>query len=171
MMTDKARKLLYPLSVLYEGVTKIRNKLYDTEIIKSNEFDVPLIVVGNLRVGGTGKTPQVAYLVKLLKENYRIAVLSRGYKRDSSGFFLANNETTVEEIGDESYQLFRQNPDILVAVDADRTNGIKTLLSSSEPPQVIILDDAFQHRKIKAGFNILLTPYDDLYTNDSQPSN
>jgi len=165
-MSGKVRKLLYPLSVLYEGVTKVRNRLYDKEILKSNEFEIPIIVVGNLRVGGTGKTPQVAYLVKLLKENYKIAVLSRGYKRASSGFVIANPKSIVKDIGDEPYQLFRQNPDILVAVDADRTNGINKLLSLPEPPEVIILDDAFQHRKVKAGFNILLTPFSDLYTDD-----
>lgn len=166
-MTKKVRKLLYPLSVLYEGVTKVRNKLYDKDILKSNEFDIPLIVVGNLRVGGTGKTPQVAYLVNLLKDKYRIAVLSRGYKRETNGFVLADKKSTTKDLGDEPLQLFRQNPDILVAVDADRSNGINSLLSLSTPPQVVILDDAFQHRKIKAGFNILLTPYDDLYIDDT----
>jgi len=166
-MSEKARKLLYPFSVLYEGVTKVRNKLYDRGHLKSNEFEIPIIVVGNLRVGGTGKTPQVAYLVKLLKSKYKIAVLSRGYKRESSGFVLASRKSIVKEIGDEPYQLSRKNPDILVAVDADRTNGINRLLSMSDPPEIIVLDDAFQHRKIKAGFNILLTPYNDLYTDDS----
>lgn len=166
-MTDSLRKLLYPFSMLYEGVTKLRNKLYDKEILKPNEFDIPLIVVGNLKVGGTGKTPQVAYIVKLLKDKYRLAVLSRGYKRETTSFILADKKSNVKDIGDEAYQLYRQNSDILVAVDADRTNGITTLLSLPKPPQVIILDDAFQHRKIKAGFNVLLTAYGDLYTDDS----
>ncbi len=166
-MTNKLRKLLYPLSILYEGITSLRNKLYDNDILNSKEFDIPLIVVGNLRVGGTGKTPQVAYLVSLLKKKYKIAVLSRGYKRNSTGFVIADATATSQNIGDEAYQLYRQHSDIIVSVDADRTNGINSLLAFSNPPEVIILDDAFQHRKIKAGLNILLTPYDDLYTEDS----
>jgi len=165
-MSKKIRELLYPFSLLYKGITKVRNKLYDKEVLKSNEFDIPLIVVGNLRVGGTGKTPQVAYLVALLKDNYKVAVLSRGYKRNTRGFVLANNTATAKTIGDEAFQLLRQHPDIFVAVDGDRTRGINMLLALEEPPKVIILDDAFQHRKVKAGFNILLTPYHDLYTED-----
>lgn len=160
------RKNLKALSWLYKKATKTRNTLYDKQILTSREFETPLIVVGNLRVGGTGKTPMVAYLVNLLKKDYRVAVLSRGYKRQSKGFVLADNNADVLSIGDESFQLLRQHPDILVAVDADRANGIKQLEALDNPPQVIILDDAFQHRKVNAGFNILLTPYDDLYTED-----
>ena len=166
-MSDKLRKFLYPFSLLYGGITKMRNKLYDKGILHSNEFNIPLIVVGNLRVGGTGKTPQVAYLVNLLKSKYRIAVLSRGYKRKTSGFIVADNNSNVEQIGDEPFQLFRQHNNIIVAVDADRTNGIKNLLALKNKPDLVILDDAFQHRKVKAGFTILLTSYDDLYTDDS----
>lgn len=166
-MTSKIRKILYPLSVLFEGLTKVRNKLYDEEILVSKAFDLPILLVGNLRVGGTGKTPQVAYLVKLLKEKYRIAVLSRGYKRKTSGFVLANSNSDVSEIGDEAYQLSKQFSTITIAVDEDRVNGINKLVALKSPPEVIVLDDAFQHRKIRAGFNILLTPYTDLYTDDS----
>ncbi len=166
-MTSKIRKILYPLSVLFEGLTKVRNKLYDEEILVSKAFDLPILLVGNLRVGGTGKTPQVAYLVKLLKEKYRIAVLSRGYKRKTSGFVLANSNSDVSEIGDEAYQLSKQFSTITIAVDADRVSGINKLVALKSPPEVIVLDDAFQHRKIRAGFNILLTPYTDLYTDDS----
>ena len=140
--------------------------MYDKGLLHANEFDIPLIVVGNLRVGGTGKTPQVAYLVALLKKHYKVAVLSRGYKRQSKGFLLAGKEATARSIGDEPFQLFRQHTDIIVAVDTDRSNGIALLQKLDVPPQVIILDDAFQHRKVKAGFNILLTPYDDLYVDD-----
>ena len=165
-MSINLRKLLYPFSLLYSGITKVRNKLYDKGILNANEFKIPLIVVGNLRVGGTGKTPQVAYLVNLLKKSYKVAVLSRGYKRESNGFVLADRGSSVTQIGDEPYQLYRQNSDILVAVDVDRTNGINQLISLKNKPEIIILDDAFQHRKVKAGFNILLTPYDDLYTDD-----
>ena len=166
-MGDKLRKFLYPFSLLYGGITKTRNKLYDKGILHSNEFNIPLVVVGNLRVGGTGKTPQVAYLVNLLKSKYRIAVLSRGYKRKTSGFIVADKNSNVAQIGDESYQLFRQHNDIIVAVDADRTNGINNLLVLKNKPNLVILDDAYQHRKVKAGFTILLTSYDDLYTDDS----
>jgi len=166
-MSEKLRKLLYPFSLLYGSITKTRNKLFDKGFLTSNEFDIPLIVVGNLRVGGTGKTPQVAYLVNLLKKTAKVAVLSRGYKRKSRGFIVANNTSTVEQIGDEPYQLYRQHNDICVAVDADRTNGINQLMALKNKLDIIILDDAYQHRKVKAGFTILLTPYDDLYVNDS----
>ncbi len=161
------RKNLGVLSWLYKKVITTRNTLYDRDIFKSHEFDTPLIVVGNLRVGGTGKTPMVAYLVHLLKQQYRVAVLSRGYKRQTKGFILADDTVDAVRIGDEPYQLYRQHPDIYVAVDADRTNGIKQLQALNQPPEVIVLDDAFQHRKVKAGLNILLTPYNDLYTEDS----
>jgi tetraacyldisaccharide 4'-kinase len=167
LMHQYFRYILKPLSLLYFVITKIRNILYDKGILKSNTFDTPLIVVGNLRVGGTGKTPQVAYLVLLLKEKYRIAVLSRGYKRKTSGFVLADTNASAERIGDEPFQLFRQHSDIKVAVDANRTHGINTLQHLTKPPEVIILDDAFQHRKVKAKLNILVTPYHDLYTNDT----
>jgi tetraacyldisaccharide 4'-kinase len=163
----KLRKLLYPFSLLYGGITKTRNILYDKGILNSNEFDIPLIVVGNLRVGGTGKTPQVAYLIELLKPIYKVAVLSRGYKRKTSGFVLADATSDAKHIGDEPYQLFRRYPDIQIAVDADRTNGIKSLQNLVDQPDVIILDDAYQHRKVKAGYTILLTPYNDLYTEDT----
>jgi len=166
-MSSKIRKLLYPLSVLYEGVTQVRNMLYDKEILKSNEFSIPTILVGNLRVGGTGKTPQVAYLINILKDSHKVAVLSRGYKRKTTGFILADLATTSKEIGDEPYQLIKQFPSIILAVDEDRTHGINKLQELNNQPQVIILDDAFQHRKIQAGFSILLTPYDDLYVDDT----
>ena len=165
-MTDKLRKLLYPLSVLYECITHVRNTLYDKQLLKSEKFDIPTILVGNLRVGGTGKTPQVIYLVNLLKDSYRVAILSRGYKRQTTGFILANKESTAKEIGDEPFQIQRKYPDLLVAVDEDRVHGITKLQALDEPPDLIILDDAFQHRKLQAGLSILLTPYDDLYIDD-----
>jgi tetraacyldisaccharide 4'-kinase len=166
-MTQKYRKLLYPLSILYAGITKARNVLYDKKLLKSNSFKTPVLSVGNLRVGGTGKSPQVAYLVQLLKKDYKIAVLSRGYKRQSSGFVLADIKTGVRDLGDEAFQLYKNNPDIIVCVDADRTNGIKRLQNLKKPPEIIILDDAFQHRKVEAGLNILLTSYGDLYVDDT----
>jgi len=160
------RKILFPFAVLYGWITQFRNFLYDQGILKSYTFDVPTIVVGNLSVGGTGKTPMIEYLIRLLSENHRVATLSRGYKRHSKGFVLANSDATPQSLGDEPFQMHRKFPKMAVAVDADRKNGLEQLLSLKEKPQVILLDDAFQHRKVKAGFYILLTAYNDLYCND-----
>ncbi len=159
------RFLLFPFSILYDGITRFRNFLFDKEFLKSNSFDVPIIAVGNLSVGGTGKTPQIEYLIRLLKDQYHVAVLSRGYKRKSKGFLLADENSSVEDIGDEPMQYFKKFAALTVAVDANRSNGIKTLLEIKKP-DVILLDDAFQHRKVKAKYYILLTKYDDLYTDD-----
>ena len=160
------RKLLFPFAILYGLVTSIRNFLFDTGIRKSYSFDIPVIAVGNLSVGGTGKTPQIEYLIRLLSDKYKIATLSRGYKRQSRGFILAKAGTNAKILGDEPFQFFQKFPSIQVAVDADRKNGIEQLLSQSIKPEVILLDDAFQHRKVKAGFYILLTSYKDLYSDD-----
>ena len=160
------RKILFPFAILYGFITSIRNFLFDKGILASYSFELPIIVVGNLSVGGTGKTPQIEYLIRLLSERYTIATLSRGYKRKSKGFVLANANATAETLGDEPYQFYQKFPSIQVAVDADRKNGIEQLLAQSHPPQVILLDDAFQHRKVKAGFYILLTAYDDLFVDD-----
>ena len=160
------RKLLFPFAILYGLVTSIRNFLFDTGIRKSYSFDIPVIAVGNLSVGGTGKTPQIEYLIRLLSDKYKIATLSRGYKRQSRGFILAKAGTNTKILGDEPFQFFQKFPSIQVAVDADRKNGIEQLLSQSVRPEVILLDDAFQHRKVKAGFYILLTSYVDLYSDD-----
>jgi tetraacyldisaccharide 4'-kinase len=143
----------------------MRNIFFDKGILKSSSFDLPIIAVGNLTVGGTGKTPQIEYLIRLLKSEYNVAVLSRGYKRKTKGFQLLNKNHSAEDVGDEPLQFFSKFNDINVAVDADRTNGIKELLSNVNP-EVILLDDAYQHRKVKAGFYILLTKYNDLYCND-----
>ena len=160
------RKILFPFAILYGFITSIRNFLFDKGILPSYSFELPIIVVGNLSVGGTGKTPQIEYLIRLLSERYAIATLSRGYKRKSKGFVLANANATAENLGDEPYQFYQKFPSIQVAVDADRKNGIEQLLAQPHPPQVILLDDAFQHRKVKAGFYILLTAYDDLFADD-----
>ena len=160
------RKILFPFAILYGFITSIRNFLFDKSILKSYSFDLPIIAVGNLSVGGTGKTPQIEYLIRLLSERYAIATLSRGYKRKSTGFVLANANSSAETLGDEPYQLYQKFQSIQVAVDADRKNGIEQLLAQTQPPQVILLDDAFQHRKVKAGFYILLTAYDDLFADD-----
>lgn len=160
------RKILFPFSILYGIVTAIRNYLYDSGFLKSYSFQTPVIVVGNLSVGGTGKTPQIEYLIRLFSDKYCVATLSRGYKRKSEGFVLANEKITVEEVGDEPFQFFKKFDTIQVAVDAHRKNGIEQLLLQEKKPEIILLDDAFQHRKVQAGFYILLTSYTDLYCDD-----
>lgn len=160
------RKLLFPFSFFYWIITSIRNYCFDNGILKSYQFDIPIIAVGNLSVGGTGKSPQIEYLIRLLSYNYKIATLSRGYKRKSEGFVLANENATAEILGDEPFQFYKKFPEIQVAVAANRKNGIEQLLHSETKPDVILLDDAYQHRKVKAGFYILLTTYNDLFVDD-----
>lgn len=160
------RKILFPFAVLYGWITSIRNFLYDKGILSSYSFDLPIIAVGNLSVGGTGKTPQIEYLIRLLLNSYSIATLSRGYKRKSEGFVLADPNSNAAILGDEPFQFYQKFPNILVAVDANRKNGIEKLLSKQPKPEVILLDDAFQHRKVKAGFYIMLTSFEDLFYND-----
>ena len=161
------RKILYPFSVLYGEVTAARNVFYDKGILKSTTFNIPTIVVGNLSVGGTGKTPQIEYLVRLLQQDYKVAILSRGYKRSTSGFVLADSSSTVLDIGDEPMQYYKKFSNIIVAVDADRVHGITTLSKLPKAPDVILLDDAYQHRKVEAGLNILITSYGNLYVDDT----
>ncbi len=141
--------------------------MYNKGVLTSTKFEIPVIVVGNLSVGGTGKTPQIEYLIRLLKNKYKIAVLSRGYKRKTKGFIIADKFSDATKIGDEPFQYYQKFKDIIVAVDTDRVNGIKQLKKLHSPPEIILLDDAFQHRKVTAGFNILLTPYNDLYVDDT----
>lgn len=160
------RKILFPFSILYGFITSLRNLLFDKDILKSYAFDIPIIAVGNLSVGGTGKTPQIEYLIRLLSQKYIIATLSRGYKRKSAGFILADETSNAEMLGDEPFQFYQKFPQIMVAVDANRKNGIETLLKKKHKPNFILLDDAFQHRTVKAGFYILLTAYGDLYVDD-----
>ncbi len=160
------RYILFPFAILYQIITSFRNFLFNKNILKSYQFDVPIICVGNLNVGGTGKTPQIEYLIRLLSNNYRIATLSRGYKRQTKGFVLANHTATAQSIGDEPFQFFSKFKNIQVAVDSDRKNGIENLLSLKNKPQIILLDDAFQHRKVNAGFYILLTAFNDLFIDD-----
>ncbi len=159
------RKILYPFSLLYALVVYVRNFLFDIGVFTSKIFKTPTICIGNISVGGTGKTPMVEFLISILKKDYQVAVLSRGYKRISKGFVLANNKSTVEELGDEPYQIWNKYVDISLAVDADRQNGISTLEKKIKP-DVILLDDAFQHRKVKSGFSVLLTSYSELYVDD-----
>jgi tetraacyldisaccharide 4'-kinase len=162
------RKILFPFSILYSAIASIRNYCYDNSLLKSYSFNLPIIAVGNLSVGGTGKTPQIEYLIRLLSDKYKVATLSRGYKRKSNGFILADANVNSEIIGDEPFQYYTKFPNIQVAVDADRKNGIEQLLSISSKPDVILLDDAYQHRKVKAGLYILLTSYNELYSDDFQ---
>lgn len=156
--------LLLPFSWLYGIGTEIRNIMYDCGILSSRSFDVPVICVGNITVGGTGKTPHTEHLIRLLKDTHKIAVLSRGYKRKTKGFLVAKDGTTAAEIGDEPYQMHSKFPDVLIAVDEDRCHGIEILsniLKADKDPRkiCILLDDAYQHRKVKAGLSILLADY------------
>jgi tetraacyldisaccharide 4'-kinase len=154
------------MSLIYGAVIWIRNWLYDKKIFKSAMFNFPLICVGNLAAGGTGKTPMTEYLVMLLKDKYKTATLSRGYKRKTKGFAIAGSDTTALEIGDEPMQFHQKFPHITVAVGEERLVAIPHLLHERPETQVIILDDAFQHRQVQAGMNLLLTEYRNLYTRD-----
>lgn len=157
----KINHWLTPLSWLYGLGVGIRNVMFDCRMLHSVKFDVPVICVGNITVGGTGKTPHTEYLVRLLSNDCQVAVLSRGYKRKSKGFVLANADTPMTEVGDEPYQMKHKFPDTHVAVDRNRCNGIRILLGSSvQPPvDVVILDDAYQHRYVTPGLNLLLMDY------------
>lgn len=160
------RYILFPVVPIYYFVTWLRNKLYDWGLKSSKVYDFPVICVGNLSVGGTGKTPMIEYLIRLLQNDYKIATLSRGYKRNTKGFVIANATSNALSIGDEPFQFYKKFENIIVSVDADRQNGIEHLRNLQPQPEIILLDDAFQHRKVKAGFNILLTAYDNLFTDD-----
>jgi len=160
------RILLFPLAIIYWLIILIRNKLYDKKIIDSASFGLPLICVGNLSVGGTGKSPMVELLVRNLKDEFKVATLSRGYKRKTKGYALANEHSSALEIGDEPMQFKLKFPNVPVAVGEERLDAISQLLHDKPDTQCIILDDAFQHRSIKAGLNILLTDHNNLFTRD-----
>ena len=155
----KTNKWLLPLSWLYGLAVKTRNTMFEMGILKTRSFQIPVISVGNITVGGTGKTPHVEYLVRLLKEQFHVAVLSRGYKRKSKGFIKAGMQTTMPEIGDEPYQMKQKFTDVTIAVDKNRCHGIDLLTEQDDKLDVILLDDAFQHRYVKPGINILLVDY------------
>ena len=157
----KINRWLLPFSWLYGLAVIIRNELFELNILKTRRFDIPVISVGNITVGGSGKTPHVEYLIRLLKDKMKVAVLSRGYKRKSRGYVLAGNNTPMREIGDEPYQMKIKFPDIRVAVDKKRCEGIDRLTTDEETKDtdVILLDDAFQHRYVQPGINILLVDY------------
>ncbi len=160
------RKILFPFNALYYTVVFLRNKGYDLGLLKSKSYALPIICVGNLSVGGTGKTPMIELLIKYLQHNYKVAVLSRGYGRQSKGFVRADASSRAQILGDEPFQIAQKFPKITVAVDANRQRGIETLLTLDTPPELIFLDDAFQHRKVTAGLSILLTAFDHLYCDD-----
>jgi tetraacyldisaccharide 4'-kinase len=158
--------LLYPFSLLYGAIVSLRNAMYDTNILNSTSFEVHTICVGNLAVGGTGKTPTVDYLINLLKSEFNVATLSRGYKRKTTQFLIANVAHTANDIGDEPLLYKIKHPELTIAVDVNRVNGVEKLLKEENAPQVILLDDAFQHRAIKCELNIVVTEFSNLYIND-----
>ena len=153
--------LLYPLSVLYGIVVYVRNLFYDYKVFKSVDFEIPVISIGNITVGGTGKTPHTEYLVSLLNKYVSVATLSRGYRRKTKGFLSVGVESRVTDVGDEPLQIKRKYPEVTVAVDENRVHGIRQLLDDQKrSPDVVLLDDAFQHRRVNPGINILLIDYD-----------
>lgn len=154
------RLLLLPFSLLYGVIMWFRNFFYDRKILKATSFRIPIISVGNLTVGGTGKTPHIEYLIRLLHGAFKVATLSRGYGRKTSGFMLVSDPSTTAMIGDEPMQYHSKFKDVIVSVGEDRTAAIQNLVLMELKPEVILLDDAFQHRAVKAGINILLIEYD-----------
>lgn len=158
--------LLLPFSLIYGLIIYIRNWMFDKNLLRSSTFNLPIICIGNIAVGGTGKSPLVEFLIEKLQFAFRLAVLSRGYKRKTRGYALATTQSTALEIGDEPMQFFNKFPGLTMAVGEERVVAIPQLLHDKPDTQVIILDDAFQHRWVKAGFNILLTDYNNLFTRD-----
>jgi len=158
--------LLFPLAGIYWFITTTRNILFDIGILPSETFEKPIICIGNLSTGGTGKTPHTEYLIKQLKDKFNVAVLSRGYRRKTKNFILSTSKSTAQEIGDEPRQMKQKFPQVTVAVDADRRNGVKEILKNEPNTDLILLDDAFQHRYVKPDFSILLTDLNNIYTND-----
>jgi len=158
--------ILYPISIIFGLITGFRNFLFDTGILSSMEFSFPVICVGNITVGGTGKTPHTEYIAGLLKYNFKVATLSRGYKRETKDFRIASASTPVWEIGDEPLQIFHNFPDIPVAVDRNRVHGVNRILQEYPETEVIILDDGYQHRRITPGFSILLSDFERLFVRD-----
>ncbi len=165
-MLKSFRYLLFPFSLIYGAFVWLRNWLFDKNILRSSAFNFPVICVGNLATGGTGKTPMTEYLVEILRKHYKTATLSRGYKRKTKGFAIANDSTTAIDIGDEPMQFHQKFPDVTVAVGEERLVAIPQILHQRPDTRVIILDDAFQHRSVRAGLNLLLTDYTNLFTRD-----
>ena len=159
--------LFWIFSIPFLLVTSIRNFLYNIGVIKSHQFNIPIISIGNLVLGGSGKTPSIEYLVRLLSNNYKVAVLSRGYGRKSTGFILADSNSDTGIIGDEPMQYYRKFKNIIVSVDSNRVRGINKLIKLNSKPEIVLLDDAYQHRRVKPGMSILLTKFNDLYSDDN----
>ncbi len=155
------------LSLFYGIAAGLRNELFDLKILSSKEFDIPVVSIGNITAGGTGKTPHTEYIAALLRPNFKIAVLSRGYKRKTRGFHIVETTSKVDQVGDEPLQIKLKFEDIIVAVDGNRVRGIGHLLALPEKPAAILLDDAFQHQYVTPGINILLIDYNRLITKDS----
>ena len=153
------RILLYPFAIIYGATVWLRNRMYDIKFFNSIEFNVPVITVGNLSTGGTGKTPHVEYLVRLLQYQYKVATMSRGYKRHTQGFLIADQQTNALRIGDEPMQYHMKYPELVVSVAEERMIGIPALLQQRPDVDVILLDDAYQHRSVKAGLTILITDF------------
>lgn len=160
------KPLLFPISLLYGSIIWLRNKVYDKGIYAGIEFSVPVISVGNLSTGGTGKTPHIEYLIRLLNYEFKVATMSRGYKRRTRGFRLADEHTNAAEIGDEPMQFHTKFPEILVSVCEERMTGIPELMRIHPEIDVILLDDAYQHRSVKPGLNILITDYNKPFYQD-----
>lgn len=158
--------LLYPVSLIYGLITGLRNFLYNSDVLPSVEFNIPVICVGNITVGGTGKTPHTEYITSLLRKDFQVATLSRGYKRRTRDFRIASSSSLVSEIGDEPLQISRKFPDVMVTVDRDRVHGVNKILEQNPETEVIILDDGFQHRRITPGFSILLSDFERLIVRD-----
>ena len=153
--------------MVYGSILYVRNKLYDWNILKTISYEFPVISIGNLALGGTGKTPHIEYLIRLLQKDYKIAILSRGYKRTTKGFLLADENSNVSNIGDEPLQYKLKFKKILVAVDEKRVHGINKIKKNYSKTDVILLDDAYQHRSVNPNINILITEYNNLYINDT----
>lgn len=158
--------ILLPFSFLYGIIMSVRNVFFNLNIYSVTKFDIPIISIGNLSLGGTGKTPHIEYLINLLQEKYTVATISRGYKRETKGFILANELSTSENIGDEPLQIKHKFKNTIVAVDEKRVRGAQNIINQHPETNLILLDDAFQHRSIHRGLNIILTDYKKLYTKD-----
>ena len=168
MSISKSRYLLFPLAWIYGIIVWFRNLFFNIELLPSENFDIPIISVGNITVGGTGKTPHIEYLIRLLQKEYQLAVLSRGYKRKSKGYLQANEESRLEDIGDEPLQMKKKFADLVVAVDENRRRGIHNLMDKATKPfiDIVLLDDAFQHRYVEPNISILLIDYNRMLHED-----
>jgi|TARA_B110000971_G_C20036810_1_gene514783 tetraacyldisaccharide 4'-kinase len=163
---NRIRLIFFPFAILYTLITSLRNGLFNLKFYKSKKFEIPLIGVGNLSTGGTGKTPMVEFIFKLFSNEFKMALLSRGFKRSTKGYVKANEDSNSSDIGDEPFQIFSKFKKIDVAVDENRVRGVRNLLNENQKLQSIILDDCFQHRSVSLKLNILLTTYKSPYYRD-----